>query len=123
MNAERRIFKRMPVEFKAHCIRNSQGTSQEYFLSFAKDISLNGMRLISSKAVGIGERLTMALEIPIYFLPLLLYGEIAWIKNAAETRNNLESGVKFFKMEPIDNKRLKKYLSSKREEYTVPTNG
>jgi len=120
MNAERRGSKRVLVEFKAHCIRNLQGTSHEYFLSFAKDISLQGIRLTSSKPARPGERITLALEVPIYFIPLLLYGEVGWLRHKDGINNNVECGMRFFKMEPVDYKRLKNYLSSIDKEYLSP---
>jgi hypothetical protein len=121
MNTERRIFKRVPVEFKAHCIRNLQGASHEYFLSFAKDISLQGMRIASSRPVELGEHITLALEIPIYFIPLLLYGEAEWLTHKDGINNNVECGMRFFKMEPVDYKRLRNYLSSIDKEYLSPS--
>ncbi|RJP27392.1 MAG: PilZ domain-containing protein [Candidatus Omnitrophota bacterium] len=117
MNEERRAFKRLPVELKTHCIRNLCGKSHEYFPSFAKNISFQGMHLISSKDIGIGERLDFALEVPIYFIPLLLHGEAKWVIHKNGLNNNVVCGFKFFKMEPIDYKRLKNYLISIEKEY------
>lgn len=121
MDTEKRMFKRMPVEFETHCIRNLSGTSHEYFVSCAKDLSLQGVHLISSKAVGIGEHIAMALKIPAYFLPLLFYGEVVWMKSQNDTHNDQEAGVRFFKTDPVDQKRLTEYLGSIEKEYIAPT--
>jgi hypothetical protein len=63
----------------------------------------------------------MVIEIPVYSFPLLAYGEVVWLKNAGEIEGGfqgaLEAGIKFFKIELVDKKRLKNFVISKENTY------
>lgn len=109
MDHEKRTVARVGVSFPANCVKSSEECyPREYLPSIAKDLSREGAHLVASPEFKVGERVTLVLEIPHYFLPLLVYGEIKWMR---EAEGYLEAGVKFAAMSPADLRKLDEFIS------------
>ncbi len=115
---DKRSFRRMPVNVLASCERNNVYASPAgaHFLSYTKDLSMWGGRFIIGENVKVGQHLTIALELPVNFLPLLIDCEVVWVKKLEEftskTKGRIEAGVRFVKLDsPSDQKKLKNYLN------------
>lgn len=112
---EKRRCGRLPVKVIAECKKSEDIFNyQRRFLSFTRDISMRGLRMVSPGEIRVGEHIAMALELPDYFMPLLVYGEVKWVKTRDGANNKIESvteaGVSFTRMEFSDAKRLHNYL-------------
>jgi len=115
MYEEKRKFKRVGIKVIANFIREkSEWDVLRMPLSFAQDLSFSGAHLITSNEVKMGERVALVLEIPIYFIPVLIYGEVIWVRDSSilrhKTENNLELGVKFLKIDEFDRKRIVNFI-------------
>ncbi len=111
MYEEKRKFKRVAIKVIANFIWDKSETCVlKNSLSFSQDLSFSGAHLIISDEVKIGERVALVLEIPIYFIPILIYGEVIWVRDSSilrhKTKNRLEMGVKFLKVDEFDRKRI-----------------
>jgi len=118
MQEERRLSKRISAKVITNCIKSGTETQTiDHFLSFTKDISLQGACLITSKEMQQGERIAVVLELPTYFMPVLVYGEVAWARDTSKLgislRHLTEAGVRFLRMEEFDNKKLEDFLKFK----------
>lgn len=121
MNSEKRLCNRVAVEIKIYCIKNGIGFLREQFLSVGRDLSLQGARIATNKEMSVGEHIVMVIEIPVYCFPLLAYGEVVWIKKEGAREagfpDALEAGVKFYKLELVDKKRLKNFVITRGNTY------
>lgn len=118
MNGERRLSARIPAKIIANCTRSSSGTTvKEYFISFTKDLSLKGARLVANKGIRPGEHLALGLEVPTNFIPLLAYSEVIWVKEYCmideRKQEIIEAGIKFTHVDPSEAKKLKDFLRFK----------
>lgn len=92
----------------------------DYFISFTKDLSFKGARIVSSKDVKPGDQFTVTLEIPTSFIPILTFSEAVWVRKAdiAKDNKNLkganEVGIKFLKIEDADIKKLENFIELKK---------
>lgn len=121
MGWDKRISKRKAVKVVVHCAQNGSSFFPEHFVSFTFDLSLQGARLVLPRETKIGNCITMAMEVPVYFIPLLFYGKVVWIKKTdglkGQINNFIEAGVKFINIEASDSARLENFLDL-RNEYT-----
>lgn len=114
---DKRTLSRIPAKLIADCARCvNEKFAAEHFISFTKDISLEGARLVASKKIKPGENLLVSLDIPNLFIPLLVYGEIVWTdimkKEDSSAAGFSEAGIRFLKIDPSDAEKLEEFLSS-----------
>jgi CheY-like chemotaxis protein len=116
-NNEKRYFRRMPVNVLANCEMENHGAYPvcSHFLSYTKDLSPLGGRFIVNEDIKAGQHFTMALELPVNFLPLLIDCEAVWVKKLEEVdapiKGRVEIGVRFIKLDSLhDEAKLKNYL-------------
>lgn len=121
MGWDKRNISRKEVKVVVHCVQNGSSFFPEHFVSFTFDLSLQGARLVLPRETKIGNCITMAMEVPAYFIPLLIYGKVVWIKKAdglrGQINNFIEAGIKFINIESTDLARLEDFLIL-RNEYT-----
>ncbi len=114
MEWDKRVAKRKAIKVVVHCAQNGSSFFPEHFISFTFDLSLQGARLVFPLETKIGKCITMAMEVPEYFIPLLVYGKVVWIKRTEGLRgqinNFIEVGVKFKNIEAKDLARLQDFL-------------
>jgi CheY-like chemotaxis protein len=115
---EKRNYRRMPVNVLAGFERYDHHASAPcaHFLSYTKDLSLLGGRFIVGEEVEVGQFFSIALELPVNFLPLLIDCEVVWVKKMEEfdldIKGSVEIGVRFVKLDsPRDEEKLKNYLN------------
>lgn len=118
MYEEKRKFKRVAIKVIANFIwDNSEAYALNNSLSFSQDLSFSGAHLIISDEVKIGERVALVLEIPIYFIPILIYAEVIWVRDSGilrhKSKKHLEMGVKFLKADDFDKKRVINFIHFK----------
>jgi len=114
---ERRASKRTPVSVLATFERIGRFPQApiSHILSYSKDLSEEGGRFIVGEDVKIGQNITVALELPVNFLPILIDGEVVWVKKIDEYEADIpataEVGIRFVKLDlPGDEEKLKNYL-------------
>ena len=121
MRWDKRVSKRKAVKIVVHCVQNGSSFFPEHFISFTYDLSLDGARLVLPRETKIGNFITMAMEIPVYFIPLLVYGKVIWIKKPDAFRghinNFIEAGISFVKVESSDFIRLEDFLDLRSDLY------
>ena len=115
---ERRNNERLSVKIVAHCTRQQHGLSPaEHFLSFTKDLTVGGARLIVAEDVGSGDPLSMSLEIPTAFIPALVYGKVIWAQGMViwgeRFHSFTEAGVQFLDMNAQDTEKLGQFIESR----------
>lgn len=121
MPDEKRAFVRIHAKVIANCAKSENDTmGRQYFLSVTKDLSLHGAGLVLPEEIKTGENIALALELPIYFMPILIYCEVVWVKKAQGIRDKIqdvtEAGIKFLKIGPRDMEKLNDYLRFKENE-------
>ncbi len=114
MRWDKRVSKRKTVKVVVHCVQNGNSFFPEHFVSFTFDLSLQGARLVLPRETKIGNCITMAMEVPVYFFPLLVYGKVVWIKKTeglkGQISNFIEAGIKFVNVETSDFAKLEDFL-------------
>lgn len=120
MALEKRNSKRIETKVIVHCMKNSeQGYVPDRFISFTRDLSPHGARIIVSKDIKPGDQFTATLEIPTSFIPLLTFSEAVWARSAdrlelgTKSKDMLEAGIRFLKIETPDAEKLKSFLDFK----------
>lgn len=115
---DKRTFKRMPVNVLASWEKGlyDESPASTHFLSYTKDLSLSGGKFVVGQDIRVGQHFTLALELPVNFMPLLIEGEVVWVneseKSEHENIGNIEAGVRFIKCEsPSDEEKLRNYLN------------
>jgi CheY-like chemotaxis protein len=115
---DKRNFRRMPVNVLASCEKEKHGPfpSCSHFISYTKDLSPFGGRFMVGEDIKVGQHFSMALELPVNFLPLLIDCEVVWVRKFEEFDSNIkgcaEVGVRFVKLDsPRDEEKLKNYLN------------
>lgn len=121
MNDERRAFVRIPVKVVANCVRSTAGERvPDHFISYTKDISSQGARIILSKNVESGNTITLALELPTSFIPVLIHGEVVWAQAVIVWSDHChsftEAGIKFVDMQNMDAEKMQSFLEQKTQE-------
>ncbi|MDO8661879.1 MAG: PilZ domain-containing protein [Candidatus Omnitrophota bacterium] len=107
MNEEKRSSKRIATKVIVHCRKESDKQYMpDYFVSFTKDLSSEGARIVASREIKPRDKFTASLELPTLFLPVLTFSEAVWVKEP-------EVGIKFIKVEEADNEKLKSFLELK----------
>lgn len=122
MNEEKRAFCRIPVKVVTNCMRSTAGERvPDHFISYTKDISSQGARIILSKNVESGNTITLALELPTSFIPALIHGEVVWAQAVIVWSDHChsftEAGIKFVDMQAMDGEKLQSFLKQKAEEH------
>jgi len=122
---ERRSVSRVLTKVVANCIRCKAGSSfPEHFVSFTKDISMDGARLIMPKSIEAGSMISVAFELPTSFIPVLIHAEVIWSQSVVVWSDALHSftdvGVKFVDMQGMDEDKLKEFMDSKTDQ-AVPS--
>lgn len=112
---ERRGFNRTAVKIRVHCVKNWFDGRREVFFSMAKNLSDQGVLILTSKEVVPGEHIILVLHIPGYYFPVLLCGEVVWLKRENKERKEsqhliLAAGIKFFKIDKSDQNRIRNFL-------------
>lgn len=114
MDWDKRVIKRKATKIVVHCVQNGSSFFPEHFISFTFDLSLQGARLVLPQETKIGNCITMAMEVPVYFIPILAYGKVVWIKKPEGIRgqisNFIEAGVKFINIGVKDLSRMKDFI-------------
>lgn len=116
MDQNRRFFKRIPSKVITNCMLKQNSQNAVYFLSFTKDISVSGARLVTNKKVNSGACLELGLEIPTNFMPILVYARVVWekdINDKEEIQRISEAGVEFLSIGIADKEKLKAFLEFK----------
>lgn len=121
MDTERRSVSRILTKVVANCIRCKAGSAfPEHFVSYTKDISIEGARLIMPKNIEVGSMLSIAFELPTSFIPVLIHSEVVWSQSVVVWADALHSftdaGVKFVDMQGMDEDKLKEFMDSKTDE-------
>lgn len=118
MCKERRARERIPVKVVGHCTRSKPGTGPpQHFVSFTKDMSADGARVVLAQDVSTGDTLTVALEIPTSFIPALVYSSVVWAQGVVvwgDTMHSFtEAGIKFLDMRPVDGEKILRFIALK----------
>lgn len=115
---EKRMSKRISVNVLASCesINNHEHESSIHCFSYTKDLSLYGGRFIFAEDLHTGQHLSVALELPSNFLPVLIDCEVVWVRKLDDhdpkNKGSIEVGVKFVKLDMHqDEDKLKNYLN------------
>lgn len=128
MERERRDYLRIPVKVVANCMRCKSGERiPEHFISFTKDISVQGARIILSKNVEAGSTVTLGLEVPTSFIPVLVHSQVMWAQSVMiwgeGCHSFSEAGVRFVELNEFDEERLTAFLKNRCKEATVKIQG
>lgn len=120
MAEEKRNFNRVSTKVIVHCRKDVENSfAPDYFLSFTKDISNQGARLVVPKEIKPGEHFIATLELPTSFIPVLTFSEAMWASKRGEGANiqepQEEVGIKFLKMDQPDAEKLKSFIELKKE--------
>jgi len=114
---EKRSHKRIPVNVLANCEKLSHAPwGGSHFIAYTKDLSLWGGKFVVGKDIKVGQHLSIALELPVHFLPLLIDAEVVWMHKreafGLASKGNAEAGIRFVKLDsPSDEEKLKSYLN------------
>lgn len=111
MDRERRRFKRfdayMSVKLRADEVGHFGG------VSLSNDLSREGMKVATNTMVDKGTVVDLEINIPDDPKPVYTTGEIVWVfpheKNAKQDKQDIELGVKFLMMDPVDKFRVLDY--------------
>ena len=83
MEIEKRGSKRIGTKVVVNCMKtNDERYVPDHFLSFTKDLSSHGARIVSSKEIRPKDQLVLTLEIPTSFIPVLTFSEAVWVKKS-----------------------------------------
>lgn len=97
MEVERRKSKRISTKVVADCLRSGSGDLKDTIF-FTRDLSPDGARGIIRGEANIGESFTLILHLPSFLFPLLIVGEMRWIKDISASGcripNIKEVGIK-----------------------------
>jgi len=120
MKEEKRVSKRIGTKVILNCMKtNDEQCVPDHFLSFTKDLSCQGARIICPKDIKPKDQFILTLEIPTSFFPVLSFSEAVWVRKAdrpdgkEETRKSVEAGIRFLRLEPWDSEKLKSFLEVK----------
>jgi hypothetical protein len=124
MGEEKRGTKRIGTKVIVNGMKtNDQYCVPDHFLSFTKDLSCQGARIICSKDIKPKDQFVLTLEIPTSFIPVLTFSEAVWVRKTDDSRGkkestkNIEAGVRFLKLEPWDSEKLKRFLEVKERQF------
>ena len=102
---EKRRFLRFDVIMDAFF----RGAGQEKDLKIC-NLSKEGVGVISSHPLGVGEKIDVEMSIPGDNVPVVLQGEIAWASAPAQDNCHYQGGIKFGNVGNDDKTRLLEYI-------------
>lgn len=123
MEKERRKFKRfdayMNVKYKAQETKGLQGSG------LSKDLSREGIKVNSNRAIQNGTLLDIEIDIPDDPKPVITTGKVMWARPSELADKSFDHGVAFLLMDPVDKFRVLDYaynhwLETKVNDYSDP---
>jgi len=74
----------------------------------------------------IGEHLTLILHLPTFFFPLLVVGEMRWMKDIGVSDCKIpdikEAGIQFMQIDNLDSEKLNRFFESREEREMMDIN-
>ncbi len=113
---DKRISRRFAVRLIAHCrkARHDESYPQQ-FISSVKDLSSKGACITTPAVIQAGEDITLSLEIPAFFLPVVVRAKVIWAKRESLSANELydvtNAGLRFVKAEKYDVEKILNFIA------------
>jgi len=103
---DKRKFTRFDSDLDAFQCCKALGGVVEKIKSRIKDLSREGMRLLTDNDLPKGTSVELEIDIPGDNMPVFAFSEVMWSKKSG---NNHEAGLRFTKIEPLDRSKLLDY--------------
>jgi hypothetical protein len=103
--SEKRKFLRFNVLMDAFCHRAGEKSGLKI-----KNLSKEGMGVVSDRPLGAGERVDIEMSIPGDNVPVVFQGEIAWASSPAQDSCHYHGGIRFNNVANGDKARLLEYV-------------
>lgn len=98
---ERRVFDRFTTRFPVKFQHSRKGFGSEVFL---RDASAQGARLATRQRLFMNDSVSLEVQLPDGFSPLVLNGRVTWVQ--AQAANLWEMGLEFYKIDLMKMSRL-----------------
>ncbi|MFH0826970.1 MAG: PilZ domain-containing protein [Candidatus Omnitrophota bacterium] len=118
MDSEKREFPRLNSGTVRKFLKLGPGTSmdEQRKIISTQDLSCTGARVVARGDISPGEYLTLILKLPFTFFPILINGEIRWVKDLNSNNgisNIKEAGIKFLEMHATGQFKIERFLAKK----------
>ncbi len=101
---DNRVFERFTARFPAKFQHSNNGFGSNVFL---RDISAQGVKIVTKENVYVNDRLDIAVELPDGHDPLILSGTVVWTR--AMNPASYDAGLKFEKVDFMSTQRIFKF--------------
>ena len=107
MSKERRKFKRFDAFVNVQC--HSRTPKEINVSALSKDLSREGIKLASDQPFHAGTLLDLEIRLPDESQPVKSTGKVMWSKSGGENSDDVESGLCFVNIDPVDKFRILDY--------------
>jgi len=104
---DKRKFTRFDSDLGAFRCHKAFDGVVEKIKSRIKDLSREGMRLLTDNDLPKGSSVELEIDVPGDNIPVFVFSEVMWSKKAGDAH---EAGLRFTKIEPSDRTRLFDYV-------------
>lgn len=117
-----RDFHRIPTKIFANCgVSSSAEEEKRSFLCQTEDLSLRGACLLSSRDIGVGQRLSVALNLPKCPEPVQVDADVVWTNRRTKPcpglNHKMRLGVRFREIGSHELEELGKHLDTEGEKH------
>ena len=112
---DKRKFTRFDSDLDAFRCYKAFGGVVEKIKSRIKDLSREGMRLLTDNDLPKGSSVELEIDVPGDNIPVFVFSVVMWSKKAGDTH---EAGLRFTKIEPRDRNKLLDYAYEAWQKFT-----
>lgn len=116
MDLERRKFPRVISGTVSKFLKVGPGSlmDQPKKIISTQDLSNSGARVVIHGDINPGEYITLILKLPFNFFPILINGEVRWVKDS-HPKNGIsdvkEAGIKFVEIDEIGKSKIERFMA------------